>query len=104
FSRTLDLEALQTIADRIQNDEADQIENKIDARQIQELMLEGTSMGGARPKAVIEEDNCLWIAKFTTTQDRWNHPRIEHAFLNLARSCGLDVADSKLTTVAGKDV
>src|SRR5690606_19901772 len=50
FSRTLDLEALQTIADRIQNDEADQIENKIDARQIQELMLEGTSMGGARPK------------------------------------------------------
>lgn len=104
FSRTLDLEALQTMAEKIQNDEADQIENKTDARQVQELLLEGTSMGGARPKAVIEEDDCLWIAKFTTAQDRWNHPRIEHAFLNLAKACGLDVADSKLTTVAGKDV
>lgn len=104
FSRTLDLEALQKMADAIVEDKAEQIDTKTDARQVQELLLEGTSMGGARPKAVVEEDDGLWIAKFSSPQDRWNYPRVEHAFLNLARTCGLNVADSKITTVAGRDV
>lgn len=104
FSRTLDLESLQKMAEAIMSDEADKIANKADARQVQELLLEGTSMGGARPKAVVEEDDGLWIAKFSSPQDRWNQPRVEHACLNLANTCGLDVADSKITTVAGKDV
>lgn len=104
FSRTLDLESLQTMAEQIQNDDTGNINNKTDARQVQELMLEGTSMGGARPKAVVEDGDSLWIAKFTTSQDRWNHPRVEHAFLNLAKTCGMNVAESKITTIAGKDV
>jgi len=104
FSRTLELDSLQKMADAILNDQAENIANEADARQVQELLLEGTSMGGARPKAVIEEDDGLWIAKFSSPQDRWNQPLVEHAFLNLARTCGLDVADSKITNVAGKDV
>lgn len=104
FSRTLDLEALQGMADAILNDNADAIENQTDARQVQELLLEGTSMGGARPKAVVEDDNCLWIAKFSAPQDRWSHPRVEHAFLRMAHACGLSVADSKVVSVGGKDV
>jgi serine/threonine-protein kinase HipA len=104
FSRALDLEALQEMAEKIHSNEAEEIENQSDARQVQELLLEGTSMGGARPKVVIEDEESLWIAKFSTLQDRWNQPRIEHAFLTLAKICGLDVADSKLTTVANKDV
>ena len=104
FSRTLDLEALQKMAEAILNDHADAIENQTDARQVQELLLEGTSMGGARPKAVVEDDNGLWIAKFSAPQDRWSHPRVEHAYLRLAQACGLNVADSKLDTVGVKDV
>ena len=104
FSRTLDLDSLQTMAEAILNDHADKLTNSTDARQVQELLLEGTSMGGARPKAVVEDDNALWIAKFSSPQDRWNQPRVEHAFLNLAKTCGLNVADSKITTVAGKAV
>ncbi|MGE0189112.1 MAG: type II toxin-antitoxin system HipA family toxin [Steroidobacteraceae bacterium] len=104
FSRTLDLESLQKMAEAIINDQSEDIANKADAQQVQELLLEGTSMGGARPKAVVEDDDGLWIAKFSSPQDRWNHPLIEQAFLNLARICGLNVADSKITTVAGKDV
>ena len=61
-------------------------------------------MGGARPKAVVEDDDSLWLAKFSAPHDRWSHPRIEHAFLRLAHACGLNVADSKLVTVGGKDV
>ncbi len=52
----------------------------------------------------MESQNSLWIAKFSSPQDRWNQPIVEHAFLNLAKKCGLTVADSKLTKVAGKDV
>lgn len=104
FNRTLDLGRLQEMAEAIINDEADQIDDQHDARQVQELLLEGTSMGGARPKAVVEDDNSLWIAKFTSPRDKWNHPRVEHAFLQLAKECGLNVADSKITTVAGNDV
>lgn len=104
FSRTLDLEALQKMAEAILNDHADAIENQTDARQVQELLLEGTSLGGARPKAVVEDDNGLWIAKFSAPQDRWSHPRVEHAYLRLAQACGLNVAGSKLDTVGVKDV
>jgi serine/threonine-protein kinase HipA len=104
FSRTLDLEPLQEIADAIINDKVDRIETKTDAGQVQELLLEGTSMGGARPKAVVEDHDGLWIAKFSSPSDNWNYPRVEHAFLSLAKTCALHVADSKVTTVAGKDV
>jgi serine/threonine-protein kinase HipA len=67
-------------------------------------MLGGTSMGGARPKAVVEDDGALWIAKFTREDDRYNQPRVEHALLELAGACGLSPADSRLTTVADRDV
>src|SRR5690606_12088641 len=68
------------------------------------LLLEGTSMGGARPKAVVQDDHTLWLAKFRRQDDRWNHPRVEHALLLLARECGIDAADSRVETIGGRDV
>jgi serine/threonine-protein kinase HipA len=102
FNRTLDLEKLQTLADAITADE--DVPNNPDAEQTQALLLGGTSMGGARPKAVIEDDHELWIAKFNRHDDQWNCARIEHAMLNLARECGLQVAVSRLEQIAGRDV
>jgi serine/threonine-protein kinase HipA len=61
-------------------------------------------MGGARPKAVVEDDTGLWIAKFNLPNERWNNARVEHAMLTLARSCGLTAADSRVVEIAGKDV
>ena len=61
-------------------------------------------MGGARPKAVVEDSDGLWVAKFNTPHDRWNVARVEHAMLVLARSCGIAVADSRVVDVAGRDV
>lgn len=104
FNQTLNLEALQKIADSILRETNDQLENQAETRQVQELLLEGTSMGGARPKAVVENKEGLWIAKFSSPQDRWNQPVVEHALLKLAKACGIQVADSKLVSVAGKDV
>jgi serine/threonine-protein kinase HipA len=102
FNRTLDLESLQIAADAVINDDPNLAGST--ATQVEALMLAGTSMGGARPKAVVEHGQDLWIAKFTRHDDRWNHPRVEHGLLNLAKACGLNVADSDITTVGGRDV
>ncbi len=64
----------------------------------------GTSMGGARPKATIEDDNRLWLGKFPAKGDRVNLQRIEFATLELGRSCGLNVAQGKLQSVGACDV
>lgn len=61
-------------------------------------------MGGARPKCVVEDSDGLWIAKFNRPDDKWNSARVEHAMLVLARSCGITTAESRLTSVAGRDV
>ena len=102
FNRTLDLEKLQIAADAIIADEPDLGGSA--AAQVQELLLLGTSMGGARPKTVVQDDHDLWLAKFSRNDDRWNHPSVEHAMLTLAQSCGLRTAESRIETIGGRDV
>ena len=63
-----------------------------------------TSMGGTRPKAVVEHEDHLWLAKFNRADDLWNHPRVEHGLLHLARACGLRSAHSRLHRAGDRDV
>jgi serine/threonine-protein kinase HipA len=98
----VDLAKLQKIADHIVRDETREKDD--DAVQIEELMLIGTSMGGARPKTVVEDDQGLWIAKFNRADDRWNFAKVEHAMLVLAKKCGISAAESRIVQVGGKDV
>jgi serine/threonine-protein kinase HipA len=102
FNKTLELAKLQNIADAIVRDEIQ--EKGEDAIQIEELMLIGTSMGGGRPKTVVEDEEGLWIAKFNRPDDRWNHAKVEHAMLVLAKECGIGTADSRAVAAGGKDV
>jgi len=101
FNQTLELQRLQQLADALVKDELPASPNMT---QVEELLLLGTSMGGARPKAVIEDGDALWIAKFSRPDDRWNYPRVEHAMLRLARECGIEVAENRIESVAGRDV
>ena len=101
FNKTLDLEKLQALADALVKDE---IPNDPAAPQVQDLMLLGTSMGGARPKAVVQDTDGLWIAKFNRPDDKWNNTRIEHAMLRLARECGITTAESHIEIIGGRDV
>ncbi len=64
----------------------------------------GTSMGGARPKASIEDADCLWLGKFPVNGDRCNLQRIEYATLKLAFRCGLSVTQARLQAVGNRDV
>ena len=101
FNRTLDLAKLQGIADAIAANEETPADSA--REQVDNLLLVGTSMGGARPKAVVEDEAGLWIAKFNRPDDDWNSARVEHAMLVLARACGLTTAESRVVEVAGRD-
>jgi len=101
FNKTIELAKLQEIAEALMREEDVRTG---EAAQVQDLMLIGTSMGGARPKAVVEDGEGLWIAKFNRPDDRWNNTRVERAMLELARTCGISVATSRVETIGGKDV
>ena len=67
-------------------------------------LLHGTSIGGARPKALLNDGNRRLIAKLPSRTD--HHPVIkaEAAAMELARRVGLDVPATELTEALGRDV
>ena len=74
------------------------------AAHLLEQLDPGTSMGGARPKATIEDAQSLWLGKFPAKDDRFNLQRVEYATLDLARKCGLNVTQARLETIDRCDV
>jgi serine/threonine-protein kinase HipA len=103
YNRTADLDRLQTLSEQlIAQESADAPEAEL--TQVEDLLLLGTSMGGARPKAVVEDGGYLWVAKFNRQDDRVNYARVEHAMLVLGRECGVTTAESRLVQIGGRDV
>ena len=101
FNQSFDLERLQHAADTITDT---RIPSDSFAKRAEELLLLGTSMGGARPKAVISDKDALWIAKFAHPSDRYDMALTEHSMLRLARDCGLSVAESRTVKVGGRNI
>jgi len=102
FNQVVQLEALLKAAETFLEQEQDGA--KRIPEQLFELLQPGTSMGGARPKNVIEDEAGLWLAKFPDRGDKWSNARIEGAMLALAVECGIRAATYRIETVAGKDV
>lgn len=98
FNKVLRLDLLLEAAARIEQD-LPPFEG-----QVSELVNPGSSMGGARPKNVVEDEEGLWIAKFPSRSDRWNNAAVEGAMLKLAVECGMRAAFGKRVQVAGHDV
>ena len=88
--RLVELERLCTLAQRFEQDPGGAEEEARDLAGV------AGSLGGARPKASVEDDGCLWIAKFTSAQDTKPVERAEVATLKLAHMCGLRVAKARL--------
>ena len=97
YNRTHQLADLITAAAAIE-------EGKRVPQHLLEQLDPGTSMGGARPKATVEDGNTLWLAKFPAKGDRYNQQRVEYATLELARACGLHVCRARLETIGSHDV
>jgi len=70
--------------------------------QVAQLTDPGTSLGGARPKNVVEDDEGLWIAKFPQRGDKWNNAPVEGGMLALAARCGIRTPEVRIERV-GED-
>lgn len=61
------------------------------------LMSPGSSLGGARPKAsVVDEDEHLWIAKFPSRYDDHDMAAWEYLVYTLALDAGIHMAESRI--------
>jgi serine/threonine-protein kinase HipA len=84
---------------------AERVENGIPLTPELDLALHhGSSIGGARPKALIEDGNKKYIAKFSSASDVYSVIKAEFLAMRLAEMVGLNVASVSLKKVAHKDV
>lgn len=59
---------------------------------VQRLLQPGMSLGGARPKALLQTDAGPCVVKFAELDDAVDTPLVEHATLTLAARAGITVA------------
>ncbi len=89
--KRLDLKAMLTAIDTAIKGENEE--------KLKEFLEYGPSLGGARPKATVDWDGNLYIAKFSVSLDQRNEALIEYATMSLAKKCGLDVPRIEKTTI-----
>ena len=66
------------------------------AKWLNMLIAPGSSLGGARPKAnILDNDGALWIAKFPSGHDTRDMGAWEAATAEMARGCGIEMAESR---------
>jgi serine/threonine-protein kinase HipA len=65
----------------------------------QRFLEYGPSLGGARPKATVQWDGRLCLAKFSLSNDSYNVCQAEYAAMLLAGRCGIDIPRVYLTNV-----
>lgn len=71
---------------------------------LDQALFHGSSIGGARPKALIEDKGKKYVAKFSSTTDLYSVVKAEFIAMRLADRAGLNVAQVKLIKAANKDV
>lgn len=61
------------------------------------LLLEpGSSMGGARPKVTVCDEEDVWLVKFSRPDDLIDIPKVEYACMQLLSKLGINVPETKL--------
>lgn len=64
----------------------------------------GSSIGGARPKALVQGVDAKYVAKFSSSTDHYNVVKGEFVAMKLAEKAGLDVAPVRLERSGKRDV
>lgn len=64
------------------------------AEPLRRLVRPGATLGGARPKALLDIDGEQWIVKFAEVGDVFDSPLIEHASMKLAQRAGIEVCET----------
>lgn len=71
---------------------------------LDKALFHGSSIGGARPKALIQDGGTKFIAKFSATNDTYAVVKAEFVAMRLAAMVGVQVAPVRLAKANGKDV
>ncbi len=71
---------------------------------LDQALFHASSIGGARPKALLQQDDKKFVAKFSSGSDVFPVVKAEFVAMRLAAFAGLEVAPVQLVKVAGKDV
>ncbi len=71
---------------------------------LDQAIQHGSSIGGARPKAILDDRDRKLVAKFSSNTDLYSVVKAEFVAMRLARQVGLDVAPVEMTRSLGKDV
>ncbi len=72
--------------------------------ELDQALFHGSSIGGARPKALIQDQGQKYVAKFSSSTDLYSVVKAEFIAMRLARLAGLNAAPVKLVKAANKDV
>lgn len=72
--------------------------------ELDQALLHGSSIGGARPKALIEDGSVKYVAKFSSSSDTYSVVKAEYVAMRLAALCGIKTAPVSLVRASGKDV
>lgn len=72
--------------------------------ELDQALHRGSSIGGARPKALIGDGAVKHVAKFSSSSDLYSVVKAEFIAMRLATLCGIDAAPVRLVQAAGKDV
>lgn len=71
--------------------------------ELDQALLHGSSVGGARPKALLDGGETRLIAKFSSTTDTFPVVKGEFVAMELARRAGIEAAPVRLTEAHGRD-
>lgn len=84
---------------------AERVENGVELNEeLDKALIQGSAIGGARPKALVDGEGVKYIAKFSLSTDLHNVVKAEYVAMRLAKIVGLNVAPVKLVKALGKDV
>lgn len=78
-------------------------EGKPVPKQLEQAILHGSSIGGARPKALLEDGGRKLIVKFSASNDVISMVKAEFIAMRLAARVGINVAPVELVQALGKD-
>ena len=72
--------------------------------ELDQALFHGSSIGGARPKALLQHQGKKYVAKFSSGNDLYNVVKAEFIAMQLAQLAGLRVAPVRLVKAANRDV
>ncbi len=71
---------------------------------LSDALVNGTAVGGARPKVLVHDDETSWIAKLSLSTDTYPVVKAEAVAMELASRVGIAVPQTKVTRSLGRDV